>query len=137
MTFAFGCIALVLFALYMPLSRDRKSLSLQALLQPLRSHWIPFSPDKDHPASASNCVSSAVSPKQNQDLVATRKLQLYKTLYFKLQNLEKYPEVLTQARDLLISLFAEKLSVAESTGHGILTLPKFDAATLAKFLHTL
>jgi len=55
-------------------------------------------------------------------------------LYFQLQNLEKHPQILTQARDLLLSMFAEKLSDARSSGNGILSLPKFDAANLAKLL---
>lgn len=134
MIFAFGCIALVLAALFVPFARDSKRSSLQVLLQRLRSYWIPLSPKKSRSASTSNRVDSAAVSKQNHDLVTAQELQLYKTLYFQLQNLEKYPQVLTQARDLLISLFAEKLSVAESTGNGILSLPKFDAATLAKFL---
>lgn len=134
MIFAFGCIALVLIALSVPFAKDSKKSSLQTLLQRLRSHWIPLSPDTSHLARTNNRVSKVAIPKETQDLVAAQELQLYKTLYFQLQNLEKFPQVLTQARDLLISLFAEKLSVAESTGNGILSLPKFDAATLAKFL---
>ena len=134
MIFAFGCIALVLIALFVPFARNSKKSSFQALLQRLRSHWIPLPPNTSHPASASNLVGSPAVSKQTQDLVAAKELQLYKNLYFQLQNLEKYPQVLTQARDLLISLFAEKLSAAESTSDGILSLAKFDAATLAKFL---
>ena len=134
MLVAFGCIALVLLALYVPFSKDRKSSTLQLLSQRLKTHWMPFSPEPTYTASASDHVGSATDSKQTQDLVAAQELQLYKTLYFQLQNLEKYPQVLTQARDLLISLFAEKLSAAESTGNGILSLPKFDAATLAQFL---
>lgn len=134
MIFAFGCIALVLIALSVPFARDGKKSSLQTVLQRLRSHWIPLSPDTIHLARTDNRVGKAAIPKESQDLVAAQELQLYKTLYFQLQNLEKFPQVLTQARDLLISLFAEKLSAAESTGNGILSLPKFDAATLAKFL---
>ncbi|GAB7327348.1 hypothetical protein MBLNU13_g11221t1 [Cladosporium sp. NU13] len=134
MIFAFGCIALVLIALFVPFVRDSKESSLRVLLQRLRSHWIHLSPDTSHPARTSNRIGSAAIPKEAQDLVAAQELQLYKTLYFQLQNLEKYPQILTQARDLLISLFAEKLVVAQSTGNGILSLPKFDTATLAKFL---
>jgi hypothetical protein len=45
-------------------------------------------------------------------------LDLYKGLYFKLHNLEQHPTVLTQARDVLISLFAEKLSEVNGSGKG-------------------
>jgi len=134
MLVAFGCIALVLLASYVPFSKDTKSSAWQLLLQRLISQWMPLSPDKTYTASASDRDGSAADSKQSQDLVAAQELQLYKTLYFQLHNLEKYPQVLAQARDLLSSLFAEKLSVAESTGNGILSLPKFDAATLAQFL---
>lgn len=134
MILAFGCIALVLVALFVPFARDSKRSSLQTLLQRLRSHWIPLPPDTHHSSNTGNRDGSTAISKQTQDVIAAQELQLYKTLYFQLQNLEKYPQVLTQARDLLISLFAEKLSVAESTGNGILSLPKFDVATLSKFL---
>jgi hypothetical protein len=61
-------------------------------------------------------------------------LDLYKGLYFKLHNLEQHPTVLTQARDVLISLFAEKLSEVNGSGKGILSLETFDAGKLATFL---
>lgn len=134
MILAFGCIALVLIALFVPFARDSKTSSLQTLLHRLRSHWIPLPLDTRHSSNTSNRVDSAAILKRTQDHVASQELPHYKTLYFQLQNLEKYPHVLTQARDLLISLFAEKLSFAESSGNGILSLPKFDAATLSKFL---
>jgi hypothetical protein len=131
---AFGCMAFMLFALYMPFARDKKSSVLQLLLQRLRSYRITFLPTTSHSANATHSVGSKAATVQTQDVVDTQELQLYKTLYFQLQNLEKHPEILTHARDLLISLFAEKLSDAESTGNGILSLSKFDPATLSHFL---
>jgi hypothetical protein len=131
---AFGCMAFVLFALYMPFARDKKSSVLQLLLQRLRSYRITFLPTTSHSANATHSVGSKAATVQTQDVVDTQELQLYKTLYFQLQNLEKHPDILTDARDLLISLFAEKLSDAERTGNGILSLSKFDPATLSNFL---
>lgn len=134
MIVAFGCVALVLLASCVPFSKDKKSSALQFLLQRLKSLWIPPPSDTTYTASASDRIDSVADSKQIQDQADAWELQLYKTLYFQLQNLEKYPQVLTQARNLLISLFAEKLSVAENTSAGILSLAKFDAATLARFL---
>lgn len=136
MIFALGCLALVLIALYMPLAREKKSSSLHAVSQRLRSRWVPLAPEATHPTNTTNGVGGTAIVKQIQDPVATQEMQLHKTLYFQLQNLEAHPHVLTQERDVLISLFAEKLTEAQSTGNGILSLCRFDAANLAKFLKT-
>lgn len=61
-------------------------------------------------------------------------MQIHKNLFFKLQNLEQYPSVLPQLRNLLISLFAEKLSESRSLGGGILAMEIFNADSLASFL---
>ncbi|RPB06575.1 hypothetical protein P167DRAFT_580332 [Morchella conica CCBAS932] len=62
-------------------------------------------------------------------------LQLYKDLYFKLQHLEQYPEILPQSRDLLISLFSETLSEAlKKTNSGILSVEQYTPESLADFM---
>ena len=64
-----------------------------------------------------------------------QEMQNHKDLYFKLQNLEKHPEILPQARDLLISMFSETLAVA-LTGPkvGILSVENYTQEGLAKFV---
>ena len=81
MLVAFGCIALVLLASYVPFSKDTKSSAWQLLLQRLISQWMPLSPDETYTASASDRDGSAADSKQSQDLVAAQELRLYKTLY--------------------------------------------------------
>jgi len=62
-------------------------------------------------------------------------MQLYKDLYFKLQNLEQYPEILPQSRDLLISLFSETLTEArKKPKSGILSIQLYTPESLASFL---
>ncbi|CRG89334.1 hypothetical protein PISL3812_06370 [Talaromyces islandicus] len=60
----------------------------------------------------------------------------YKRLYHQLHNLEKHPSVVPEARDELISLFAEVISEAKHRGrnNGILKMDTFDAQTLSIFL---
>ncbi|KAK2759176.1 hypothetical protein FQN54_003276 [Arachnomyces sp. PD_36] len=63
-------------------------------------------------------------------------LSKYKRLYHQLHNLEKYPSVLPEARDVLISLFAEVLSEAKRRGSNsnILKIERFDAQALSAFV---
>ncbi|MCJ1384244.1 hypothetical protein MMC17_007360 [Xylographa soralifera] len=62
-------------------------------------------------------------------------MQLYKDLYFKLQNLEQYPQILPQARDLLILMFSETLTNAhKSSTPGILSIIHYTRKNLATFL---
>ncbi|KAF3172068.1 hypothetical protein TWF788_009511 [Orbilia oligospora] len=60
-------------------------------------------------------------------------LQFHKQLYFKLQNLERYPEILPQARDVLISLLSETLQRAARLSDGILSLKSYDREELLEF----
>ncbi|KAI9786387.1 MAG: hypothetical protein M1839_006847 [Geoglossum umbratile] len=66
---------------------------------------------------------------------AAREMQLHKDLYFKLQNLEKYPDVLPQSRDLLISLFSEALEGARNKSKsGILSIERYTREGLVNFM---
>lgn len=132
MFFAIGCTILVLMVLYVPFAGGNRSSAVQSLLQRLKSRWV--LPENFHPAKAMTGANHAAVPNMSPHLVATKELELYKRLYLQLQNLEKHPLVLTEARNLLVSLFSEKLSEAKSTGHGILTLEIFNSESLAKFL---
>ncbi|SLM35864.1 PqqC-like protein [Lasallia pustulata] len=71
------------------------------------------------------------------DEVRLREMQCHKTLYFKLQHLEQFPEVLPQARDLLIFLFSETLTDAcKKAKSGILCVEHYTPESLASFLQS-
>lgn len=81
-------------------------------------------------------TESAVLETEEDD-VHLREMQLHKSLYFKLQHLEQYPEVLPQARDLLISLFSETLTDAcKKSNSGILCVEHYTQESLASFLQS-
>lgn len=71
---------------------------------------------------------------ENEEL---RKIRLYKDFYFKLQNLEQFPEILPEARDLLISLFSKTLVDARNQSEpGILSVEQYTRGGLINFLQT-
>lgn len=62
-------------------------------------------------------------------------LESYKQFFFKLHNLEKYPEILPQCRDLLLTLFTETLADSiNNSAESILSIPRFSKVELEKFL---
>jgi len=78
-------------------------------------------------------VVAQKEPADTQD----EEIRLYSDLYFKLQNLEQYPEILPQSRDLLISLFSETLAEAHKKPKtGILSVECCTRESLAKFLQS-
>ncbi|KAK6340590.1 hypothetical protein TWF696_008916 [Orbilia brochopaga] len=71
---------------------------------------------------------------QNNQILNSNSIPLYKDLYYKLQHLEKYPEVLPTARDSLISLFSETLEHAcETPNEGILSIRNYSRDALSEF----
>ncbi|KAJ6262573.1 hypothetical protein Dda_3384 [Drechslerella dactyloides] len=61
-------------------------------------------------------------------------MQLYKDLYYKLQHLEQYPQILPTARDVLVSLFSETLEHAsEPPKTGILSIQEYSRDALSDF----
>lgn len=60
----------------------------------------------------------------------------YKELYFKLQRLEDYPDVLPQARGMLLKLLAESLILARSrsTDRSILDIKCYSEEVMNNFL---
>lgn len=61
-------------------------------------------------------------------------MQLHKELYFKLQHLEQYAEILPQARDVLISLLSEALANAsQAPNTGILSIGDYSRARVLEF----
>ena len=80
--------------------------------------------------------SSTLSSSKSARIVSVAEgMQLHKDLYFKLQNLERYPSILPQSRELLIQFFSEALANASPKSEsGILSLKIFEPKALAKFL---
>ena len=74
----------------------------------------------------------STSYRVDDDILA--EMQIHKELYFKLQNLEQYPDILPQARDMLISLFSEVLLMASKEPElNILSVKQYSQGGLAKF----
>ncbi|KAL1885854.1 hypothetical protein Plec18167_001350 [Paecilomyces lecythidis] len=66
-----------------------------------------------------------------------KELQMLKEIYFKLQNLEAFPEILPVARKLLSQMFSGSLLDAAKERHSsILGLGDFTPGKLADFVHT-
>ncbi|KAL8832855.1 MAG: hypothetical protein Q9170_004721 [Blastenia crenularia] len=61
-------------------------------------------------------------------------MQVHKSLYYQIPNLEKHPRVLSQAPDILISFFTEVVNCSQhASSQSILAIK--DRSTLLKFLH--
>ena len=68
-------------------------------------------------------------------LPVSEAMHLHKRLYYQIHNLEDHPSILPQARDLLISLFAEVLEKTQEDSSGtILAIKQYDTETLSQFL---
>jgi hypothetical protein len=68
-----------------------------------------------------------------------KELETYKQLYHKLHNIERYPEILTECRELLISLLSACLSTAlrnPKSESSILSVGTFSREGLGAFLKT-
>ena len=73
---------------------------------------------------------------QSHDVVNLKQL---KELYYKLQNLEKHPVILPQARDTLLLLFSESLESVSSrlsSVSGILSIEHYSKEKLSDFMHS-
>ncbi len=80
-------------------------------------------------------ASNLAVPGREQEEDEFREIRLYKDFYFKLQNLERFPEILPQARDLLISLFSRTLADARTELEpGILSVEQYTRESLKTFL---
>lgn len=91
----------------------------------------PVSSSDEKPTATPDSLKSRNGDSQLQEM------RIHKDLYFKLQNLEKYPEILPQARDLLVSMFSETLVAAvKKPKSGILSMEQYSRDGLAKFIQT-
>lgn len=99
---------------------------------PLSQQFNPPSDDKNPSGPSNQGV-----PGTQRDNHQAREIRLYKDLYFKLQNLERFPDILPQSRHLLISLFTETLADAlKRPDPGILSLDQYSPESLSQFLHS-
>ncbi|KAJ6789155.1 hypothetical protein PWT90_06031 [Aphanocladium album] len=80
--------------------------------------------------------SSNTKDKSRFNAKLLRQTQIYKDLYFKLQNLESFPDVLPEAKRQLFLLLREGLLMAEykSQPRSIANIEKYDAVALTDFL---
>lgn len=107
----------------------RSKLAGRNIESPYRSQVNAVGDEK----SASNLPLS----RREQEKEELRKIRLYKDFYFKLQNLEQFPDILPKARDLLISLFSKTLVEARNQSEpGILSVEQYTREGLINFLQT-
>lgn len=83
--------------------------------------------EKKHPARQ---VDEKVKPKLVKDLDC----QPFKELFFKLHHIEKHPNVLPQAKSLLLSFFSESLQSELRTERSIISVNSFSASVLEEFV---
>lgn len=82
-------------------------------------------------------TSNLPVPGREQENEEFKEILLYKDFYYKLQNLERFPEILPKARDLLISLFSKTLADARNQSEpGILSVEQYTREGLINFLQT-
>ncbi|THY21600.1 hypothetical protein D6D01_06601 [Aureobasidium pullulans] len=75
------------------------------------------------------------SPDRDSNEAIDDELNLYKSLFHQLHNLELHARVLPQARDVLISFLSNAVDCADQiTKSNILDIPTFDAEALASFI---
>ena len=97
-------------------------------VEPRRGRIVKASDDEE------NAERPAARGTDRED-TSSKEMQLHKELYFKLQNLEQYPEVLQQQRSLLVSLFSETLAKAHKRPiSGILSVEHYTRENLETFL---
>ena len=82
-------------------------------------------------------AEAAIMTLKMQNLDDGGDLLMYKDLFYKVQNLERFPEILPQARTLLIQMFAETIEEAHNASDpGILSIEEYSPESLIEFLQT-
>ncbi|KAJ5109746.1 hypothetical protein N7532_002391 [Penicillium argentinense] len=118
----FVLIATTVSALLYPFILSRKS-RIDGSDEKL-SNRLPENPKRFRPAT-----------KPTAPELSFRELEFYKDLFFKLQNLESYPDVLPIARQSILWLLSEALKdYTKSPQTNILSLETFDEEKLCRFL---
>jgi hypothetical protein len=107
--------------------------------------WGPTRKDPETPGSPTIPVANDVKSFTHKDVhtlrnpdrkeSAEQELEAHKQLYYKLHNLEEHPDVLSESRELLLSLLSSTLIDAyKAPGSGILSLERFTPESLDSFL---
>ncbi|KAJ9625680.1 hypothetical protein H2203_004441 [Taxawa tesnikishii (nom. ined.)] len=97
----------------------------------------PPSPAVKPSSGEKHSVSEKSIPEIHRPNAETEGMEKIKELYYKLQNLEQYPDILPECRDLLIQLFSETLAEAQRDRESnILSVEHYTREALAKFLRT-
>ena len=101
---------------------------------------------KDYLKAAGTDDLSAPGPKELKELKEprppataivglAREIEFYKSLYFKLQNLEEHPDVIPVARQVFLVLLSQALEdYAKAPETNILSVQHFDSEALSRFL---
>lgn len=80
-------------------------------------------------------VPQLIAPEEVQHKDQLKDIRVLKDLYYKLQNLERFPEILPHARDFLLSLFSETLADAHKNPESsILSVERYTPENLSHFL---
>lgn len=106
---------------------------VRRLLGAIRTHGQVEEPvHHSYEEDAGTIEASPANDRVGGDILA--EMQIHKQLYFRLQNLEQYPDILPQARDMLISLFSEVLLEAlKEPEMNILSIKQYSQDDLTKF----
>ncbi|MCJ1411929.1 hypothetical protein MMC19_006021 [Ptychographa xylographoides] len=80
-------------------------------------------------------ITTLVLNEKERKKLPDEEIRTYKDLYFKLQNLERFPTILAQAREKLAKFFSETLAEAQKEPDtGILSIESYSSEALASFL---
>ena len=96
----------------------------------------PTLPGFNDPKNVSVNGEIPTAPLAAEDPIASKEMQAHKQLYYKLHNLEHYPEILPECRKLLLDLLSSTILSAQSEAHGesILQVHDFSHDKLKDFL---
>lgn len=126
--------ALIIFVFFVPFRFQSTLFSASKASSSLR--WLPGLKPRD--GGRDQNTPDASSPTDAAGFCGGRNLAQLKDLYYRLQNLEKYPDILPQARDTLLFLFSEaleSLAAKISSVSGILSIDQYNKEKLADFIH--
>jgi len=113
-------------------NRLAKGRSTRKDLESPASPMIPATSDVKPPITDEG---AHVLSSYGADKAVDKELERHKQLYSKLHNLEQYPEILPECRELLLSLLSSTLTDAlKEPESGILTVEKFSRDALNTFL---
>ena len=129
----FSAIAIILIALLIRTPKNTVKPPAREATRGIESDLLISPIDKTASDGGVAVIPTAAHDSHRHNPI--EKMQFHKELYFKLQNLEKYPEILPQARDLLVSLLSEALEGAhKSPKCSILAIERYAQDAIVSFL---